>query len=79
MSALTVDLPEELQIKAREVAAARQLSLDEVIAVALSQTLSRLVPGPYLEERAARATGAGLKAFLDQVPEATPAEGDALS
>lgn len=79
MSALMVELPDKLQAKAREVAAARHLSLDALIAVALSQTLSRLVPDPYLERRAAQATGSGLKEFLEQVPDVPADEGDRLN
>ena len=59
MSALTVELPDKLHEKAREVAAAKNLSMDALVAIALAQSLSRLVADPYLEERAARATGKG--------------------
>lgn len=78
MSALMVDLPEKLQEQAREVAAARHLSLDALIAVSLAQTLSRLVVDPYLERRAAQATGTGLRDFLDQVPDVPTDERDRL-
>ncbi len=79
MSALTVELPENLHQKAREVAAARNLSMDTLVAVALAQSLSRLVADPYLEERAARATGNGLEEFLAKVPDVAPPEWDRLS
>jgi len=36
------------------------------------------VPDPYLEQRAARATGQGLEEFLAQVPDAPPVPGDEL-
>jgi len=78
MSALTVELPDQLHQKAREVAAARKLSVDALVAIALTQSLSRLVADPYLEERAARATGDGLKEFLAQSPNAEPPEWDRL-
>ena len=78
MSALTVELPENLHQKASEVAAAKHLSMDALVAIALAQSLSRLSPDPYLEERAARATGHGLKEFLDQVPNEKPADSDTL-
>jgi hypothetical protein len=38
--------------------------------------LSRLVRDPYLEERAARATGKGIDEFLAQVPSAEAPEWD---
>ena len=68
MSALTVELPENLYEVAREVAAAKNLSMDALVTITLTQSLSRLIADPYLEERAARSTGEGVKDFLKQVP-----------
>ena len=78
MSALTVQLPEPLHQKAREVAAAKHLTMDALVALALAQSLSGLVTDPVLEQRAARATGQGLKEFLAQAPDAEPPEWDRL-
>ena len=78
MSVMTINLPDNLQEKAREVAAAKNLSLDALVSIALAQSLSRLVRDPHLEERAARATGKGLSEFLSQVPTAEPPEWDRL-
>ena len=78
MSALTVELPEELHKKAREVAAAKNLTIDALVAIALAQSLSRLVAEPYLEERAERATGKGLEEFLAQAAAVEPADCDRL-
>jgi hypothetical protein len=78
MSALTVNLPDNLHQKAVEVAASKNLSMDALVAIALSQSLSRLVPEAHLEERAGRATGKGITDFLDQVPSAEPPEWDRL-
>jgi hypothetical protein len=78
MSALPVELPENLHQKAREVAAAKNLTMDALVTLALTQSVSRLVADPYLEERAARATGKGLEEFLAKVPNAEPPEWDRL-
>ena len=78
MSALTVNLPDNLHEKAREVAASKNLSMDALVVMALTQSLSRLVAEPLLEERAARATGAGLHEFLAQAPSTEPPEWDRL-
>ena len=78
MSALTLELPDRLQQKAREVAAARKLSVDALIAIALAQSLSRLVGDEYLENRSARSTGQGLKEFLAQSPNQEPPTWDQL-
>jgi plasmid stability protein len=78
MSALTVNLPDNLHDKAREVAASKNLSMDALVTIALTQSLSRLVAEPLLEERAARSTGKGLNEFLAQVPATNPPEWDKL-
>jgi predicted transcriptional regulator len=78
MSALTVNLPDNLHEKAREVAASKNLSMDALVTIALAQSLSRLFAEPHLETRAARATGKGIAEFLAQVPEAEPPESDRL-
>ena len=78
MSALTVELPDRLYEKAREFAAAKRLSMDALVAMALAQSLSRVVPDPELEQRAARATGKGFDEFLAGVPSAEPPESDRL-
>jgi len=78
MSVMTINLPDNLHEKAREVAASKNLSMDALVAIALSQSLSRLVPDPHLEERAARATGKGIDEFLSQVPNDPPMPGDEL-
>jgi plasmid stability protein len=78
MSALTINLPDNLHEKARQVAASKNLSMDALVAIALTQSLSRLVAAPLLEERAARSTGKGLEEFLAQVPSTDPPEWDRL-
>jgi plasmid stability protein len=78
MSALTVNLPDNLHEKAREVAASKNLSMDALVTIALTQSLSRLVVEPLLEDRAARATGKGLEEFPAQVPSTDPPEWDRL-
>lgn len=78
MSVMTINLPDNLQEKAREVAAAKNLSLDALVSIALAQSLSRLVRDPHLEERAARATGKGINEFLAQVSRGDPQESDKL-
>jgi hypothetical protein len=52
--------------------------MDALVTIALAQSLSRLVPDAYLEERAARATGKGLEEFLAQVPSRPAPEPDQL-
>ena len=78
MSVMTVNLPDHLHEKAREVAASKNLSMDALVTIALTQSLSRLVLDPHLEESAARATGKGMDEFLSQVPAEESPEWDRL-
>ena len=78
MGVLTINLPDTLYEKAVEVAASKNLSLDALVTIALTQSLSRLVRDPHLEERAARATGKGIDEFLTQIPSAEPPQWDKL-
>ena len=78
MSALTVNLPDSLHQKAREVAVSKDLSMDALVTIALTQSLSRLMAEHYREERAARATGKGIAEFLEEVPDTAPPEWDLL-
>jgi len=75
---MTVNLPDNLHEKAHEVAASKNLSMDALVAIALTQSLSRLVRDPHLEERAAHASGKGIEEFLTQVPATEAQKGDEL-
>ena len=78
MISITVNLPDHLHEKAREVAASKNLSMDALVSIALAQCVSRLVRDLHLEERAARATGKGIDEFLSQAPNASAPEWDRL-
>jgi hypothetical protein len=78
MSVMTVNLPDNLHEKAREVAASKNLSMDALVTIARTQSLSRLIRDPHLEERAVRASGKGMSEFLEQVPAAESLEQDKL-
>ncbi len=78
MSVMTINLPDNLHEKAREVAASKNLSMDTLVSIALAQSLSRLVRDPELEKRAARATGKGINEFLSEVPTVEPVKSDKI-
>lgn len=78
MTALQVQLPEQLYQKAIEVAETRDLTIDMMVAASLAQWLARIVPDAYLEERATRATGKAFSVVLEQVPDVPAEEHDAL-
>jgi hypothetical protein len=78
MTAIQIQLPDQLHEKTLEIARQRHLSVDEIVAASLAQWLSRIVPDPYLEERAERATGKGFSAVLEQIPDVPPEEYDRM-
>jgi hypothetical protein len=78
MTALEVQLPERLYDKAIAVAESQNLSMDMIVAASLAQWLARIIPDPYLEERAQRATGTAFSELLSQVPDVPPTEEDSL-
>jgi len=73
MTELTIKIPDRLHRIACEVSEKNNIPIDEIIALSLTRQLFRIIPDPYLEERAARATGEGFSYLLSQVPD-VPAE-----
>ena len=78
MIELKIKLPDELHQKACEVSKKNNIPIDEIIAASLAQKLFRIIPDPYLEERAKRATGEGFSQVLSQVPDVAPDDYDKL-
>ena len=56
----------------------QNIPIDEIIAASLAQKLFRIIPDPYLEERAKRATGEGFSMVLSQIPDVHPEDYDRL-
>jgi len=78
MIELKIKLPDRLHQKACEVSKMQNVPIDEIIAASLAQKLFQVIPDPYLEERARRATGEGFSAILSQVPDVPPEKYDKL-
>jgi len=78
MIELKIKLPDKLHQKVFEVSKKNNIPIDEIIAAALAQKLFRIIPDPYLEERAKRATGEGFSLALSQVPDVAPEDYDKL-
>jgi hypothetical protein len=78
MTEISIRIPDNLYQKACEVSGKIRVPIDEIIAASLARKLYKIMPDPYLEERARRATGAGLANMLDQVPDVPPEAHDAL-
>ena len=78
MTELSIKLPDKLFRKVCEVSKMNNVPIDEIIAASLADKLNRILPDPYLEERARRATGEGFFRVLSQVPDVPPEDYDKL-
>ena len=72
-------LPASIKAAAQRLAKEDGVSLNQWIAVAVAEKVGAVEPAAaFLSRRAEGATGAGLKRFLDSVPDVPPALGDEL-
>lgn len=78
MSAITIDVPESLFGKLKEVAAKDQGTPEQFALLALAEKLSSIITVEYLEERAKRAKIDRFGQLLSKVPDAEPEESDRL-
>lgn len=78
MTTINTQIPDFVFKQAQEFAQQQQISLDQLIALALSAQLSAWSSANYLEERAKGANLQEFKAILAQVPDVEPEEYDRL-
>jgi hypothetical protein len=78
MSNISLRLPASLHAKAREVAKKDQVSLNQLITLALAEKLSALVTEEYLEGRAERGSRKKFHKALSKVADSEPEERDRL-
>ena len=78
MPRLSFSLPESLYDQACELAARKNISMEELISLAVREKLSALETEGYLAERAARGDRAAFEAALLKVPGVPPDAEDAL-
>jgi hypothetical protein len=78
MSTLSLRLPESLHAAARRLAEQENISLNQLITVALAEKLSALATEDYLASRAARASRERFDQVLAKVPAAPPDDRDRL-
>jgi hypothetical protein len=76
MTTVSVVLPASLHNEARRPADNEQISLDELIRLALAEKVSALATEDYLRERAGRADQGKYLEALEQVPDVEPEERD---
>jgi len=78
MSAITIDVPESLFGRLKEVAAKDQSTPEQFALLALAEKLSSVITVEYLEERAKRAKLERFEQLLAKVPDVEPEESDRL-
>lgn len=78
MSSITVRLPDSIHKKAREVAKADGVSLNQFISAAVGEKLSSVLTVDYLKERAKKGDPSGFDQVLAIVPDREPLDEDRL-
>ncbi len=78
MSAITINLPESLFEKLKEVASKDKSTPENFAVIAIAEKLSSFMTVEYLEERARRANPERLDELLSKVPSVESEEHDKL-
>jgi hypothetical protein len=78
MSAIHLELPDEIHRRATELAQQKHIPLDRLLLVALVEKLSTMFPDPTLQERARQGTWDGFDEFTQGVPDVEPEDYDRL-
>jgi predicted transcriptional regulator len=72
MSVITINVPDTLYGKVKELADRDDTSIEQFTVVALAEKMSSLVTAEYLEERARRAVSGRLQELLAKAPNVEP-------
>ena len=78
MSAISVRLPDSLHDRVKEVAKRENVSINQMITLALAEKLSALETEDYLSSRAARASREAFHEALANVADTPPDDGDRI-
>lgn len=78
MSTISLRLPNYLHDTLRELAQKEQVSINQLIVLAIAEKVSALATEDYLAERASRADRAKFEAAMAKVPKVEPEENDRL-
>ena len=79
MSNLSLRLPDSLHRKLREIAERDDVSINQVIAIAVAEKAAALLTVEYLEKRGRRADPQLMDRLLGRVPDVEPVAGDQLA
>jgi len=78
MSTISLRLPNYLHDTLRELAQEEQVSINQLVVLAIAEKVSALKTEGYLEKRAARADRAKFEAAMSKVPDVEPEDHDRL-
>jgi hypothetical protein len=78
MSTISLRLPDSLHAKARALAEKEDISLNQLITLALAEKLSALLTEEYLQERAKRGNRKKFQRALNKVADVEPEECDRI-
>ena len=78
MSTISLRLPDSLHKSARELAKKENISINQLVMLALAEKVSALATEDYLAERAKRGSKAKFDQAMSKVADVEPAEYDRL-
>jgi len=78
MSTISLRIPESLHKTVRALAKKENISINQLITLALAEKVSALMTEDYLAERAERASREKFEKALSRVPDIDPDEKDSL-
>lgn len=78
MSTISLRLPESLHKQVRKVAAQENVSINQLITLALAEKISALLTEEYLQARAKRGSRKKFERAMKKVPRVAPAEFDRM-
>jgi hypothetical protein len=78
LSTISLRLPDSLHKAARKLAEKENISLNQLITLALAEKMSALMTEEYLEERAKRGDRREFERVLAKVPDVEPEDYDKL-
>ena len=78
MGALSLRLPESIHRHIREIAKSEGVSINQLIASAITEKISAIMTEEYLKKRADRANIKDMEVILNKVADREPLAGDEL-
>jgi len=78
MSTIEIHIPDKLLAQAKQLAERENVSLDQLVTIALTAQVSAWITKDYLENRAARGSWEKAREVLARVPDVDPPAHDAL-